>query len=42
MIKAEVNLTGIVRRSSAIRTDRNNQPYVSFVMSVSLGDDSGT
>ena len=42
MIKAEVNITGTVRRSASIRTDRNNQPYVSFVMSVSLGDDSGT
>ena len=42
MIKAEVNITGTVRRSASIRTDRNNQPYVSFVMSVSLADGSGT
>ena len=42
MIKAEVNITGTVRRSASIRTDRNNQPYVSFLMSVSLADGTGT
>ena len=42
MIKAEVTITGTVRRSASIRTDRNNQPYVSFLMSVSLADGTGT
>ena len=42
MIKAEVTITGTVRRSASIRTDRNNLPYVSFLMSVSLADGTGT
>lgn len=42
MIKAEVTITGTVRRSASIRTDRNNQPYVSFLMSVSMADGTGT
>lgn len=42
MIKAEVTITGTVRRSASIRTDRNNLPYVSFLMSVSLANGTGT
>ena len=42
MIKAEVTITGTVQRSASIRTDRNNQPYVSFLMSVSMADGTGT
>ena len=42
MIKAEVTITGTVRRSASIRTDRNNLPYVSFLMSVSMADGTGT
>lgn len=42
MIKAEVNITGTVRRSASIRTDRSNHPYVSFLMSVSIPDGSST
>ena len=38
MIKAEVNVTGTVKRSADIRTDRNNNPYLSFIMTVCLPD----
>ena len=38
MIKAEVNLTGTVKRNTGIRTDRNNNPYLSLIMTVCLPD----
>ena len=38
MIKAEVNVTGTVKRNTGIRTDRNNNPYLSLIMTVCLPD----
>lgn len=38
MIKAEANVVGTIRRSASIRTDKNNNPYLSFVMTVVLSD----
>lgn len=38
MIKAEANVTGTIKRGASIRTDKNNNPYLSFVMTVSLTD----
>lgn len=38
MIKAEANVTGTIKRSASIRTDKNNNPYLSFVMTVVLTD----
>ena len=38
MIKAEVNVVGTIKRSASIRTDKNNNPYLSFVMTVVLTD----
>ena len=38
MIKAEVNVTGTVKRNTGIRTDRNNDPYLSLIVTVCLPD----
>lgn len=38
MIKAEANVTGTIKRSASIRTDKNNNPYLSFIMTVVLTD----
>lgn len=38
MIKAEANVIGTIKRSVSIRTDKNNNPYLSFVMTVVLTD----
>ena len=38
MIKAEVNVTGTVKRNAGIRTDRNNNPYLSLILTVFLPD----
>ena len=38
MIKAEVKMAGTVKRSAAMRTDKDNNPYLSFVMTVSITD----
>ena len=38
MIKAEANVIGTIKRSASVRTDRNNNPYLSFVMTVVLND----
>ena len=38
MIKAEVKMVGTVKRSAAMRTDKDNNPYLSFVMTVSFTD----
>ena len=38
MIKAEVKMVGTVKRSAAMRTDKDNKPYLSFVMTVSIID----
>lgn len=34
MIKAEANVIGTIKRSANIRTGKNNNPYLSFVMTV--------
>lgn len=38
MIKAEANVVGTIKRSASIRTDKNNNPHLSFVMTVVLTD----
>lgn len=38
MIKAEANVIGTIKRSASIRTDKNNNPYLSFIMIVNLPD----
>lgn len=38
MIKAEANVIGTIKRSASIRTDKNNNSYLSFVMTVVLTD----
>ena len=38
MIKAEANVIGTIKRSANIRTDKNNNLYLSFVMTVVLTD----
>ena len=38
MIKAEANVIGTIKRSASIRTDKNNNPYLSFLMAVNLPD----
>ena len=38
MIKAEVKMVGTVKRSAAMRTDKNNNPYLSFVMTIGILD----
>ena len=38
MIKAEVKVTGTVKRNTGIRTDRNNDPYLSLIVTVCLPD----
>ena len=36
MIKAEVNVIGTITRNAVVRTDKNNNPYLAFAMSVNL------
>lgn len=38
MIKVEANVVGVIKRNASVRTDRNNRPYLSFIMAVSLPD----
>ena len=38
MIKAEVNVTGRIKRSAMVRNDRNGEPCMAFIMAVSLPD----
>ncbi len=38
MIKANVTVTGRITRSAQIRTDKNNKPYLSFVVTLVLQD----
>ena len=38
MIKAEANVIGTIKRSASIRTDKNSNPYLSFIMAVNLPD----
>ena len=38
MIKAEVKIIGTIKRSASVRTDKNNQPYLSFIVTIALPD----
>lgn len=38
MIKVEANVVGAIKRNASVRTDRNNRPYLSFIMAVRLPD----
>ena len=38
MIKAEANVIGTIKRSASIRTDKDKNPYLSFIMTVNLPD----
>lgn len=38
MIKVEANVIGTIKRNACVRTDRNNKPYLSFIMAVRLPD----
>lgn len=38
MIKADVKVTGTVKRNAAVKTNRNGQPYLSFIMTVAIPD----
>ena len=42
MIKAEVNVTGRIKRSAQIRTDKSGKPYLGFAMAVGLPDAKNT
>jgi hypothetical protein len=41
MIRADVNMTGAIKRSATTRTDKNENPYLSFVVKVNLPDAKG-
>lgn len=41
MIKADVNVTGTVKRSAVIRNDRQGRPYIGFVLTVNLQNRQG-
>ena len=41
MIRADVNMTGTIKRSATTRTDKNEKPYLSFVVNVKLPDANG-
>ena len=41
MIKADVNMTGTIKKSATLRTDKNDKPYLSFVVKVNLPDEKG-
>lgn len=41
MIRADVNMTGTIKRSATTRTDKNEKPYLSFVVNVKLPDAKG-
>jgi hypothetical protein len=36
MIKAEVNVTGTIKRGAVIRNDRQGKPYIGFVLTVNI------
>ncbi|MBU9910002.1 hypothetical protein KSW89_02925 [Prevotella copri] len=38
MIKAEVKIIGTIKRGASIRTDKNNQPFLSFIVTIALPD----
>ena len=39
MIKAEVTMTGTISRSAVVRTDKNNNPFLSLLTTVQLKDE---
>lgn len=36
MIKAEVNVTGTIKRGAVIRNDKQGKPYIGFVLTVNI------
>ena len=36
MIRADVTAIGTIKRAATIRTDKNNQPYLSFILDIEL------
>ncbi len=38
MIKAEVKIIGTIKKGASIRTDKNHQPYLSFIVTIALPD----
>jgi primosomal replication protein N len=41
MIKAEVNVTGTIKKSAVVRTDKQGKPYIGFVLTVNLQNSQG-
>lgn len=41
MIRADVNMTGTIKRSATAKTDKNNNPYLSFIVMVKLPNGKG-
>ena len=41
MIRADVNMTGTIKKGATIRKDKNDKPYLSFVVSVNIPDAKG-
>ena len=41
MIRADVNMTGTIKKGATTRTDKNNNSYLSFVVKVKLPDAKG-
>lgn len=41
MIRAEITAIGTVKRAATTRTDKNNNPYLSFILAVNLADGDG-
>ena len=41
MIRAEITAIGTVKRAATIRTDKHNNPYLSFILAVNLADSDG-
>ena len=41
MIRAEVNVVGTVKRGAIMRTDKKNNPYLSFLLAVNIPDGMG-
>ena len=41
MIRADVTVIGTIKRAATIRTDKNNQPYLSFILGITLPDSAG-
>ena len=42
MIRAEVKIIGTIKRGASVRTDKNNKPYLSFIVTVALPDAKAT